>query len=622
MKCKLCDKGAMVGYDYCKKHFIEIKKEEFLDNSNPDDPGVLKWARYFLPDYVPYESPKFHKVIIREFFRLYDPAFTNRFQRQLNIKAYRGASKSTLINMIINTYIVANNKQTIKILGADDTVKEVTLDERLIVIASETGSSAEDFVVRIRNELKANKRIRYFYKEEVQEVIDDDTGQWTKRAFKFNNCYVLGIGGEQQIRGKIKEASRPTLVTLDDIYSENNVLTEKSRKKVKYWFDEAIYNTIDNQRGKIVFIGTVVHEDTIIVENERSGTWRNIEIPIMNLQQFERIVREHLKVDYENAKVELPYDNIENDVVRYSMQKKYFQELQEKEKLDIAWKEKDDLYIIMLLFKNAVIKRNLSAIYQEYFHQIVPEEDMRIKPHYIQEVEVEFKKEGRNTFIKTSKHNEYMTANIEIGLDFGTGTNDGDDDAIVAAAALHNGEYVILKEVSGKFGERDTREYTGDFGRVEFNREKITKRGAMDEAIRLAVEYGATAIKIGYSGTEKSRIYVLRQLLNSNRIFTVNVYGRKQQGFGDKAERIFNNIALYYQSRRIYHNKGLEKLTYQIKFLGASEHDDVADALECALYNIRIPSQIITTNLPRNIGYPTKNLFKKETPAVRRDWRV
>lgn len=623
-QCKVCNNRTMPGYDYCKQHFISENKKIFLDNSDPNNMGIFQWARYFLPDYVPYKSPKFHADIILELFKLYDPILTNRFQRQLNIKAYRGASKSTLINMIFVSYVLCNNGEKIKIVGIDNQIKEITLEEKFIVVASETQNSAEDFVVRVRNEIQVNKRLKYFYKEELEDVVNDETGQWTRKAFKFNECYVLGVGVEQQIRGKIKEASRPTLIILDDVYSENNVLTENSRYKVKKWFDQAVYNTVDNVRGKIIFVGTVVHEDTILVENEKSGTWKNFVIPIMNLDHFESIIKKYLQVDYEKGIVKLPYDDIEDDAKRYSMQARFFEEVEKKENIEIAWREKDNLYMILLMFKNAVIKRNLASIYQEYFHIIVHNEMMRIKPEHIIEVDVKIKKEGRHIFITTDKHTEYFNANIEIGVDFGTGTNDGDDDAIVVAAALHNGEYIILKEVSGKFGERDTRFYSGDFGRVEFDRNKIEKKGAMDEAIRLAIEYNATAIKVGYSGTEKSRINVLRQLIISNKIYNLNVYGRMQRGYGDKSERIFNALAPLYQSRRVYHNKGLDKLNYQLKFLQAAANDDIADALECALYNIVTPSKVFTAHPEKPIEMKRvfNHIYNIKRNTSTRSWRI
>lgn len=603
VKCILCNEEALKGYKYCRRHYIQVSKEEWLDNSNPEDLGFFKWVRFFFPHYVPYATPKFHKDIILMVLSLYSPYRTNRFERQLNIKAYRGASKSTLLNMLWSEYVLCNNGSKMKVYDVfTKDIYIVDLVEKFIVIGTETGTSAEDFVLRIRNEIKINKKIKYFYNIQVTNIKDDETGQWTKRAFKFNSCYVMGVGIEQPIRGKIKEASRPTLVIIDEIYSENNTKTQQQRYNIKRWFDNAVHNSLDNQRGKIIVVGTILHEDTILVENEKSDMWLHYGIPIVNPEKFQKFIEKYLAVNYAEGIVKLPYDNIEDPIERVKKQKEYFNKIAKEENLEIAWEEKDDLYFIVLIFKNAIQKNNLKSFYQEYLHILVPSDEMRIKSEFLQTCQIQSLTNNHETFIKLPHHEDYHYANVEIGIDFGTGTNDGDDSAIVVTAALDTGELVVLKAIAGKYGERDDRNYNGDFGRVEFERNNIKRIGVMDEALRLAKFYNAKMIKVGYSGSEKSRITVLRQLAESNKMHFVTVIGRRQYGEGSKVERIYNSISSFYQSYRVFHNEGLDKLNYQLQFLGSSKEDDLADALECSFYYITVPQ--------------TKKVEKKEVPKL------
>ncbi len=579
-----CGKKALPNEKYCRTHYIEEHEKIFLDNSNGNY-GIIKWANYMLPEFMINNTPQFHYDILDQLFKLFDPFYKNRYERQINIISFRGSSKSTLINTIFLMYIITHNGMEMYINGIDGERKKIKIEKKNIVIASETGSSAEDFVVRIRDEIRGNPRLKYFYQFAIENAIDDETGQWTRRAFKINGCYVIGIGQGMQIRGKVKGASRPDLIVFDDIYSENNVQTQEGRLKVSKWFSRATANTIDDLRGMMIFVGTIVHEDTILVQNKRSNNWKTIEIPVMDIQEFKKLVKEHLFVDINAGKCSLPFDDIENEIERKNKQREYFAKVQEGVK-SLAWKERIDLYFLMLKYQEDLTRGTLNGFYQEYFHVVIDELQMRIKREYfkyIKDWSVE-NKYGYNWLIY-KEGEEYIkkNINIEFGIDMGSGSIDGDDTAITIVGKDAHENIYVLETIYGKFGL--------------INTDKI---GAVDEVIRLAKIYKPSKIKIGYAGNEKTFLGIFRKYFIENNIY-IPVIGRQQAGEKNKFDRIWNTLTHLYEARKIYHTENLYNLETQLEMLSTMKHDDVADSLEVAIHGLQAGSNI-------DIGMFTKTI--------------
>ena len=88
------------------------------------------------------------------------------------------------------------------------------------------------------------------------------------------------------------------------------------------------------------------------------------------------------------------------------------------------------------------------------------------------------------------------------------------------------------------------------------------------------------------------------------------VIGRLQHpSEGSKYERIMRTLLHLYESGLIYHNKGLEKLEYQLEYLTKAKNDDIADSLEVAVSNIEIPYEIDIKSF-ENIKRPKKPFSK------------
>lgn len=581
---ELCFCGQKSVHDgFCKQHLIEKNEQIFLDNTNGNY-GIIRWAKTMIPEWLPNKSPKFHFQILDELFRLFDPFYKNRYERQLNILSYRGSSKSTLINGIFLLYLITHNGKTMKIKGINNNTIEVVIDKRNIVIASETGSSAEDFVVRLRDELDTNGNLKYYYKYAIEDAIDDKTGQWTRRAFKINGCYVIGIGVGMQIRGKVKGASRPDLVIFDDIYSENNVKTKEGRDSVTKWFSRATSNTLDDLKGMSIFVGTVLHEDTVLVQNRKSKNWKTIQIPVMDLNEFKSIVDKHLVVNINAGLCKLPYDDIQNEFIRKSKQREYFSQVEKEEVTSLAWKERIDLYFLIIKYQEDLERNTLSGLYQEYFHVVVDESQKRIKSdyfNYLTNFECNYE-HGYNWIsgrINGDKEITNINVNIEFGIDIGSGSISGDYTSITIAGKDYKENVYIIDTVFGRFGVADT-----------------DKIGLADELLRLYKRFRPSKVKIGYAGNEKNFIEIIRKHFDNENIY-VPVIGRVQAGNRTKEERIFSTLVYPYERKMVYHCRKLTDLETQLEFLGSTEFDDIADSCEVAVHGLQPGDNIKYENM-------------------------
>ena len=627
MSCLKCKEPA-VKNGLCKKHYIASREEIYLDNTDENNPGIIQWLKDFLPVHFRNEFPKEHTQIYLDYLRLYDSLYKNKIHRYLEIIAYRGFAKSKIIMGIIS-YCIAHNGQTVKINRRDGTPIEIKIQESFMVIASETGGMAETFVINIRTEFAGNNKLKYFYRIMIEDAQDSLDKEWTKRAFKINGIYILGVGQGMQIRGRVKGAYRITSMFFDDIYSENNTITPESRIKIKSWFDNAALNSIDDLDGKAMLVGTIVHEDTVIVECEKNKLWKHIKIAVMPIEKFNKFIKHHLSIDVNTGKCDLPFEDIESESEKINKQSEYFAKLEEKEDWELIWKERAGLYFLAMKYQETIYKNQLNGFYQEYFHITIPEGSRRFKREYFQEIKKSeyriFEAFGYQWFECSKLYNQPKLINISFGIDTASGMIDGDDSVIEVVGALPDGRIIALEDVYGKYGMRD--EVRDDhynnlrFGKVVMDKEYVTKVGYVDEAFRLAIKWKPYRINCGVAGKEIEYVNVMRQVFNNNRIYTMITVRPQESREGNKISRITNNLINLYSTLMIFHTEGMEKKEGQLEFLGKAKNDDLADAMEVACKNIMFPSDIDYKSFTDVKKYKPKLGQYKYVPD-NFDWRV
>lgn len=593
--CKLCDNKA-VQDGLCATHYRQSKYDEWLDNTDQDNLGIVKWCHELLPEFAYNDTPWFHKMLFNDLLHLYNPEYRNKYERLYGLISFRESAKSTAANTLFISYILANNGRKFKVL-VDDKVREFLIDERTIVVISQTATSAEDFTSRVRDAFSGNEKLRYFYRSHIVDAIDSMTGQWTRSAFKINNCWVQGVGSGQMIRGKVKGASRPTLVIADDIYSESTVITEDSRGRTRAWWNNAVMNSIDNLRGKVVVLGTILHDDTILVDIQNNPQWKTRRIEVMPPDKFHEFIAKHVKVNWDTATCYLPYDDESDKDIRQRKQRAYFDAVQKEQDWGLAWPARIDLYLMAIKYQEAVYNQTVSGLYQEYFHITTSPQERKFKKSYFRPLQPwDIKYTHGYNWIKVGS-TDYQIINVEFGVDI---AGKGKDDAVITViGSTPDNRVYVLHQSIGKYSIRDSvsSNYSDAhrYDRVLTDRGVVESVGLVDETFRLALKYHPSKIKVGIAAEEELIFDEMVRVFQENRLYTVNLMKRPQVGGKEamrKEDRIRNTLLPYYETRMVYHDPSLAKLEYQLEYLGKSTHDDCADSNECAFFQLEFPSDI------------------------------
>lgn len=171
-------------------------------------------------------------------------------KRLVAIAAPRGFGKTTLIGLCFTAR------------------KALFRHAPYIVYISATAAEAAQKVKTLARELVENPLIKEIFgnlqgvkwAEEKGEIeLVDDKG----RPF----CFIQAKGAGNQIRGLKWGSHRPSLFLVDDLESKDDAQSEDQRKKLKKWFFGDLMGALDNSdssTSRIVLIGTVVHQDSLL----------------------------------------------------------------------------------------------------------------------------------------------------------------------------------------------------------------------------------------------------------------------------------------------------------------------------------------------------------------------
>ncbi|OCR88866.1 hypothetical protein CFT12S00416_05425 [Campylobacter fetus subsp. testudinum] len=231
--------------------------------------SYLKFTKNIAPDIFENATPKFH-IDILEF------VLSSGLRKACAV--FRGAGKSTLLNKILVLcrvffahepfiMIVSNDKEKASSFLRD--IKE------MVVKASQKGYALSQGQIwtQDRCEIVVNKGLK------------DKKGNNIETT-----CFIVAMGAGQDPRGYTYKFRRPTLIIADDLeskvgqYAINNI---RNRQKLREWFFADLIPALHPTIGKIVIIGTILSEDSllnnIILSKNKDDTneWQTKIIPII-----------------------------------------------------------------------------------------------------------------------------------------------------------------------------------------------------------------------------------------------------------------------------------------------------------------------------------------------------
>lgn len=179
--------------------------------------------------------------------------------------------------------------------------------QHFIVYLSNSATSAEMQTENMKRDLMTNVIIRNLFgsiKDSIGNVkgIDESFSKsaWTA----FNDIFILPRGAGQQVRGLNWANHRPGLVIIDDLEDKDEIRSEDNRKKLKSWFWADLMKTEDRYGDgcTFIYIDTIKHEDSLLVDLLDSPDWRSVQLSICD-ENYNTLDENYMTTDEIKAEV-------------------------------------------------------------------------------------------------------------------------------------------------------------------------------------------------------------------------------------------------------------------------------------------------------------------------------
>lgn len=246
---------AMAG-DFSR--WIELSVEDFPADAKAKadrlarvraDDGFQFFMETYLPHYVRGEHSLFHKHI---FARVPEILASETGVRDLFI-APRGSSKSTHLSLGFALYCIVLGKT------------------RYCLEVCDVYAQAALLIEALKAELTTNPRLSHDFPDACGEGRVWREGEIVTRT----NIRVEGLGALQKIRGRRHGPYRPDLMFFDDLENDEAVRNPDQRKKLETWITRAALKVgPPNGSMHVIWVGTVLHFDAVLVRAAKSPVWR------------------------------------------------------------------------------------------------------------------------------------------------------------------------------------------------------------------------------------------------------------------------------------------------------------------------------------------------------------
>lgn len=212
-----------------------------------------------------FDRPLAHKLLFAHRHKEDDPAFHADLLQLLYsadplvaLLAFRGAAKSTYLEEFV-------------LLGA------LFREARFTLIVGPKWESACERLLPIRNELETNEQL-------IELFGDQKSSPWSSDELVLaNGTKIQAIGAGQSMRGKKFIDERPDLAAIDDLEDEESINTKESRRKTDKWLTSTLRPALHPTKGRVRFVGTAVHPESLIVSKSKDPRWKSRIFPIINI---------------------------------------------------------------------------------------------------------------------------------------------------------------------------------------------------------------------------------------------------------------------------------------------------------------------------------------------------
>jgi hypothetical protein len=578
----------------------------FLDNTaspeNFRELGILKFGKMLFPDIFTNDFSIMHYEMALLLLEMLHPKYTRRIERQRYFNVHREASKSTIGTFLLPIYFIylKGYSPYIKING--EVIKLPPIKEDFIVITSETSTRAEQFVNDLRGVIESRGDLSQLFGEKHPEMIETDEDDrtssniWRKNAFiTADKTVVWALGAGQRIRGIKVAGNRPTLIIVDDMYSRVNTKTEQTREHLNYWFFSELANSTDSVRGKILWLGTMVHPETVLAKFEHSDTWSGVKRAIIDkLELFELIARWK-----EYGVEEVP----PKDVCK-GWQKDF---------KTLSWPDRHDLWYILHLYKDSADNNDLNYFWQEYMNE--PHDPLAQDFGLDSFAETPLNIYRSNDYNMDIQYVEFMYKGIRhrgeivlcIGVDPAVATSATADDTVIFVSGFCR----VYPYIEGYDTEGLERRYKEGIvfpviAHIEGGRYAIhdyeERKGIAEALMKLCDRYKISYVTIEAQGQQKAIVDEIRRTFYEKGYHIPIVEEYTNMKKEEKINSIAISIVQRYKVVICEPNPAVKKKLFtQLVNLGIGGHDDYPDAWSISMKMIQPPEPRIiheTRHLP------------------------
>ncbi|MGP1450856.1 MAG: phage terminase large subunit [Wolinella sp.] len=234
--------------------------------------------RFFVSTYLPHhigfcekETSIFRHFVYKELSEICN---TNR---KIEIKAYRGSAKTTLITRAFLLW-------------------ELLCGEKCYaLIISSTIDIAKESIATIALELEENSNL-------IADFNIANGSVWSSEELIFSvdsqYCKIKAFGAQKRIRGTNFLSRRPDLIVCDDIENDENVESKTQRDKLERWFKRAILKlpARNDTKYNIIVVGTMLHHDSLLARLGARGDFftKNFPLVVEFPERLDEITKENL----------------------------------------------------------------------------------------------------------------------------------------------------------------------------------------------------------------------------------------------------------------------------------------------------------------------------------------
>lgn len=226
---------------------FERKVAEVQPSSNTrrERLSTLTWGRTFLPAHFSQPSSAMHRWLGEQLDR-----FREERGLKVNVIGPRGAAKST-IGSLCHVLRAA-------VEGA----------EPYIWVISDTKHQAQTHLENVKTELVENELLARRYPHAVGRGP-----RWQATSVQLPNGVVIeSFGTGQRIRGRRRNAHRPTLIVCDDLQNDSHICSARQRRNSSDWFHGTLLKA-GSKRTHVVDLATALHRDALAMELHGTAGW-------------------------------------------------------------------------------------------------------------------------------------------------------------------------------------------------------------------------------------------------------------------------------------------------------------------------------------------------------------